>query len=98
MKMNMGKAILCIVMICLFILIVAVLFFTYHAPRSMAYPQGNTLAEEEAWEKEHGLWGDYDNYEKVEYIVKGYQDYGLHIELVKNPIESTKYVIKNLVL
>lgn len=93
MKMNMGKAILCIVMVCLFILIVAVLFFTHHAAKYMAYPEGNTLAEEEAWEKEHGLWGDYDNYEKVEYIVKGYQDYGLHIELVKNPIESTKYVI-----
>ena len=44
------------------------------------------------------LGRNYDNYEEVEYIVKGHQDYGLHIELVKNPIESTKNLIKNLVL
>ena len=59
----------------------------------MANPKVSTLEKEMSWEKEHKLWGDYDDYEKEDYIVKGLNDYDLHVTLVKNPIPSDKYVI-----
>lgn len=59
----------------------------------IAAPNVSTLDKEISWEKEHGLWGNYDSYEKEEYTVKGYKDYELHVTLVKNPVETNKYVI-----
>ena len=59
----------------------------------IAAPEVSTLDKEISWEKEHGLWGNYDSYEKEEYTVKGYKDYELHVTLVKNPVETDKYVI-----
>lgn len=59
----------------------------------MANPKVSTLEKEMSWEKEHKLWGEYDDYEKEDYIVKGLNDYDLHVTLVKNPIPSDKYVI-----
>ena len=59
----------------------------------IATPEVSTLDKEISWEKEHGLWGNYDSYEKEEYTVKGYKDYELHVTLVKNPVEIDKYVI-----
>ena len=44
----------------------AVLFFTHNAAKSMAYPKGNTLEEEEAWEKEHGFRAN--RYGAVKYV------------------------------
>ena len=44
-------------------------------------------------DNENKLWGEYDDYEKEDYIVKGLNDYDLHVTLVKNPIPSDKYVI-----
>ena len=43
-----------------------VLFFTHNAAKSMAYPKGNTLEEEEAWEKEHGFRAN--RYGAVKYV------------------------------
>jgi len=59
----------------------------------IATPEVSTLDKEISWEKEHELWGNYDSYEKEEYTVKGYKDYELHVTLVKNPVETDKYVI-----
>ena len=59
----------------------------------IAAPNVSTLDKEMSWEKEHKLWGDYDDYEKEDYIVKGLNDYDLHVTLVKNPRPSDKYVI-----
>ena len=59
----------------------------------IAAPEVSTLDKEISWEKEHGLWGNYDSYEKEEYTVKAYKDYELHVTLVKNPVETDKYVI-----
>ena len=59
----------------------------------IATPEVSTLDKEISWEKEHGLWGNYDSYEKEEYTVKAYKDYELHVTLVKNPVETDKYVI-----
>ena len=59
----------------------------------IAAPNVSTLDKEISWEKEHGLWGNYDSYEKEEYTVKGYKDYELHVTLVKNSVETDKYVI-----
>lgn len=59
----------------------------------VAEPEVSTLDEQISWEKQHGMWGEFDSYEKEEYIVKGYNDYDLHVTLVKNPVQTDKYVI-----
>ena len=60
---------------------------------SICHPKGLSLSEEEAWEKENGLWGNFDSYEKESYEVKGKDGYVLHCTLVKSPVESDRFVI-----
>lgn len=61
---------------------------------SIVRPQTLTLAQEETWEKEHGMWRDFDTYEKSHYTVNASHGYQLHVTWVKaaNP-SSDKYVI-----
>lgn len=61
---------------------------------SIVRPKTLTLAQEEAWEKEHGMWNDYDQLEKTDYTVAGEGNYQLHASLVKAAdTASQKYVI-----
>ena len=73
------------------VLFLAILPMTY--AYSICHPKGLSLEQEEAWEKENGLWGDFDSYEKESYEVKGKDDYILHCTLVKSPVKSDRYVI-----
>ena len=66
MRKKMGKIILSAVLAILLILFIVVLFFTHNAAKSIAYPKGNTLEEEEAWEKEHGFRAN--RYGAVKYV------------------------------
>ncbi|MTB64166.1 alpha/beta fold hydrolase [Streptococcus sp. zg-86] len=77
-----------------FMLVLAYVGTSFYFAKSIVKPTPMTLAEEEAWEKEHGLWNDFDQYEVEEYTVKGVDDYPLHVTLVKaaDP-NSKKYVI-----
>ena len=61
--------------------------------RATALPKGMTLEGEIAWEKEHGLWGDFDSYPSESYTVEGKDGYLLHCMLVRTPEDSKKYVI-----
>ena len=52
-----------------------------------------TIEEAMAWQTEHYDTSFYNDVEKSDYIVKGYQGYELHVQLLKNPHESDQYVI-----
>ena len=52
-----------------------------------------TLEEAMTWQSEHYNTSFYDLLEKEDYIVKGKDDYELHVQLLKNPVPSRKYVI-----
>ena len=89
----MKKIIIGIVIVIVLVVIVWYCRFILGLASQIAAPEVSTLDKEISWEKEHGLWGNYDSYEKEEYTVKGYKDYELHVTLVKNPVETDKYVI-----
>lgn len=89
----MKKIIIAIAIIIVLVAIGWYCRFIFGLASQMANPKVSTLEKEISWEKEHKLWGEYDDYEKEDYIVKGLNDYDLHVTLVKNPIPSDKYVI-----
>lgn len=89
----MKKIIIAIAIVIVLVSIVWYCRFILGLASQIAAPEVSTLDKEISWEKEHGLWGDYDSYEKEEYTVKAYKDYELHVTLVKNPVETDKYVI-----
>ena len=91
----MKKIIIGIVIVIVIVLVAIVWYcrFILGLASQIAAPEVSTLDKEISWEKEHGLWGNYDSYEKEEYTVKAYKDYELHVTLVKNPVETDKYVI-----
>ena len=89
----MKKIIIAIAIIIVLVAIVWYCRFILGLASQIAAPEVSTLDKEISWEKEHGLWGNYDSYEKKEYTVKAYKDYELHVTLVKNPVETDKYVI-----
>ena len=89
----MKKIIIAIAIIIVLIAIGWYCRFILGLASQIAAPNVSTLDKEISWEKEHKLWGEYDDYEKEDYIVKGLNDYDLNVTLVKNPIPSDKYVI-----
>ena len=61
--------------------------------RQTAFPRTLTLEAEEAYEKEHGLWGDFSSLERISYTVKGLGGYLLHCEMIPAKEPSSRYVI-----
>lgn len=62
---------------------------------AITHPSGSTYEAQIASVKEHGGWGDYDSYDKFDYIVNGLDGYELNCTKVSTPeTEGTgKYVI-----
>lgn len=89
----MRKKIWIVIAVLLIISVVGISVFSYKMSRTISHPSGNTLGEEEQWEKDHGLWGEFDSYPKEEYTVAGLNDYILHCEVVRTVADSKKYVI-----
>lgn len=75
------------------ILPVGYFLISWYMAKSVLFPDGISPDGEIAWEKEKGFWKEFDLYERDEYEVKGFDDYVLHVELVKATGLSDKYVI-----
>jgi len=67
--------------------------YTYYLGRNIVFPKTQSHAEEKTWEIEHGLWGDFDSYEKTEYTVAGKDGYTLHCMYLNTAPGSTRYMI-----
>ncbi len=52
-----------------------------------------TLSEAMEWQSERYDTGFYGELEKTDYTVSGYEEYTLHVELLKNPVPTDKYII-----
>ena len=52
-----------------------------------------TLDEAMTWQSEHYNTSFYGGLDKTDYTVKGYEDYILHVEFLKNPSETDRYII-----
>ena len=59
-------------------------FFSWRNVKRALKPKTISLENEIKWNKERGLWGDFDSYTKKEYEVKGKNGYILHAVFVDN--------------
>ena len=75
------------------ILLVALAAFTWWLPSFVMSGKRQTLEEAFAWQAEHYDTSYYETLEKEDYTVRGYEDYELHVQLLKDPSPSNKYVI-----
>ena len=81
----------------LFIVIVVILIlfiaFAFWLPSFVMTGKRQTLEEALAWQSDRYDTSFYDELNKSDYIVKGYEDYELHVELLENPVSTDKYII-----
>ena len=61
--------------------------------RMVAYPKWITIPDEIKYEKEKGMWKNFDELEKEEYILNSYDGYELHMLYIPAEEKSDKYVI-----
>ncbi|WP_051688405.1 alpha/beta hydrolase [Butyrivibrio sp. AE2032] len=76
-------------------LLVSVVIFSWRNAKLSLKPRTMTLEKEMAWNKERGLWLDFDSYDKTEYEIRGKDGYILHAMFVENDVTrgTGKYVI-----
>ena len=75
------------------VLLIAFIAFAFWLPSFIMAGQRQTLEEAFAWQTDHYDTSFYRDLEKKDYTVKGFEDYDLHVQLLKNPNTSVKYVI-----
>ena len=86
----MVRNIIIVVIVVILILFIA---FAFWLPSFVMTGKRQTLEEALAWQSDHYDTSFYEGLEKTDYIVKGYEDYDLHVELLKNPSPTDKYII-----
>lgn len=82
-----------IILIVLCILIIAFMIFVYWLPSYIMTGKRQTLDEAFKWQSDHYDTSFYENLKKEDYIVKGFEDYDLHVQYLKNPNPTNKYII-----
>lgn len=82
-----------IIMIIVIILLVLLAALTWWLPSASMTGNRQTIDEAIKWQKDHYDLSFYDDLEKTDYTVSSYDDYVLHVQFLKNPKPSTKYVI-----
>lgn len=81
------------VIIIIIILLIALMAFGFRMAGFSMSIKRQTLEEARKWQADHYDISWYDAMEKVDYTIKSYDGYELHVEYLKNPIKSGKYVI-----
>lgn len=84
------KMVIAVIIAILFIVLIVMGFFL--AKYSMTGKR-QTLEEARTWQEEHYDLSWYDPIEKTDYTVTSYDGYVLHAQFVKNPIETTRYIL-----
>ena len=76
-------------------IIIALLFIalTLWLPSFVMTGKRQTLEEAFNWQSDHYDTSFYNDLEKTDYTVSGYEDYILHVEYLKNPVPTTRYMI-----
>lgn len=80
-----------LIAICILVLLFAV--FAFRLASFAMTGKRQTLEEAFAWQSDHYDTSFYEDLRKTDYVINGFEDYQLHVELLENPNETTKYVI-----
>ncbi|MBQ1488632.1 MAG: alpha/beta hydrolase [Lachnospiraceae bacterium] len=87
------KRMLIVIAAILGVLLVFFVAFAFWLPSFIMTGKRQTLEEAFDWQTDHYDTSFYENLEKTDYTVKGFEDYELHVQFLKNPNPTTKYVI-----
>ena len=87
-----NRVFLIILAVCI-ALALALAAFVFWLPSFVMTGERQTLEEAFQWQTEHYDTAFYEDLEKVDYTVSGFEDYMLHVELLKNPASAGKYII-----
>ncbi|MEE1044987.1 MAG: alpha/beta fold hydrolase [Olegusella sp.] len=97
-----------ILIVLLLVAVVAIFGASFYLAGLTAEPRGNTLDEEEAWERDHGLWEDFDQLPQESYTVQSVGadgngaigadaadegSYTIHCTYIPAATKSDRYVI-----
>ena len=80
-------------MIVMVILLVLTAVMGYVMAGTMTGIRRQTLEEARAWQEAHYDLSWYDPLEKTDYTVSGFDGYVLHVQLLKNPGDTNRFVI-----
>ncbi len=61
--------------------------------KMVAWPKRISIPDEIKYEKEHGMWKDFDSFPKEDYTISSFDGYELHMLYVPAPEKSDKYVV-----
>ena len=87
------KRIMTILIVVLCVLVIAFTAFAFWLPSFVMTGKRQTTEEAFAWQSEHYDTSFYADLDKTDYVVKGFEDYELHVELLENPTPSDRYII-----
>ncbi|MBR0461430.1 MAG: prolyl oligopeptidase family serine peptidase [Erysipelotrichaceae bacterium] len=82
-----------IILIILCVLLLLFIGFAWWLPSFVMTGKRQTLDEAFKWQSEQFDTSFYEKLEKTDYIVKGFEGYDLHVEYLKNPEPTDRYVI-----
>lgn len=75
------------------ILLVLFAAFAFWMPSYVMTGKRQTAEEAFAWQSERYDTSFYGTLDKTDYVVSGLEDYALHVELLKNPAPTDRYII-----
>ena len=87
------KRMLIVIAAILGVLLVIFVAFAFWLPSFIMTGNRQTLKEAFDWQTDHYDTSFYQDLEKTDYTVKGFEDYELHVQFLKNPNPTTKYII-----
>ena len=91
--MKKRRKIMTILIAALCILAIVFIAFAFWLPSFVMTGKRQTLEEAFAWQSEHYDTSFYAPLQKTDYVVKGFEDYALHVELLENPSPTANYII-----
>ena len=92
--MNMNeKKIMKVVIIIVALVLVLLFGFSFWMAGFVMTGTRQTLEEAFKWQSDRYDTSFYNEVKKTDYTVSGYEDYVLHVEFLKNPKETHKYII-----
>ena len=92
-KNRRNKKMVKIVLIIAIIIALRFIALTLWLPSFVMTGKRQTLEEAFNWQSDHYDTSFYNDLEKTDYTVSGYEDYILHVEYLKNPVPTTRYMI-----
>ena len=81
------------VMIVLVLLVIVLLAFGFYLANYSLGIQRQSLEDARKWQDEHYDTSYYDGLKKEDYTIKSFDGYVLHVQYLKNPKETDKYII-----